>query len=389
MVPSAAMTRARTRLGTQLALLLAPLLLLLVALPAHAADETDAPSWDLVTVGPDTDLFSLWGHSALCVSTKSFEDGWCYDFGVAREHDPFRLALGTLRGHALFGVVKLPAGLLLRFYGLRDTWRQRLDLDPVQGRRLLIELEALTQQGKRYAYQPLFRNCTTEIRDRLDLALSGRLSSGAAVHSGPPLRFAAEAGMSGHVLPLVLTELAGGSVLHRPSSAWERMALPHGLMQAVSERLSMAPSRMFTRVDTPPPTSPSAGRIVLVLWTALGSLAFWLLVRRFPRAKIAFEVALVVWLVFLSLLPLIGTMSTLPSLHRSWMLLVLTPLDAVLLAGGKNAEWPRPYLGTRLLTLLAAGVLSLTGVIAQPLWVGIIVAGAPLALLARSRYGWR
>jgi len=351
---------------------------------ARAADDRDPVHWDLVTVGPATDLFSLWGHTTLCASAGAFEDGACFDFGVATESDPARLSIGTLRGQALFTAIKVPTKVLLASSQFRDAWRQRIELEPDRGLELFRELEAAAEEEESYAYQPFFRNCTTEVRDRLDRALSGRLSRGADTRGGTPLRRTAEAGLTGHVLPLALLELAGGRALDRPSTAWERMALPAGLMQAVSERLSAAPSRLSTRVGAPPPTSPSAGRIVLVLITLATSVVYWLGSRQSVRPRRV----LGVWLGALGLVPLIGVCSTLPSLQGNWMLAVLTPLDVILTLSDRFVLWQRRYVLLRLAVLLALAASSITGLVVQPLGVGIGVAGLPLVLwLLRRRAG--
>lgn len=368
-----AMRHACTRFATPLVVVLA---ILAIARPSQAQAEASL-TWDLVTIGPDTDLFSLWGHTALCVSTGEFEGGSCFDFGVAREEDPVRLALGTLQGQPLFAVVKVPARVLLAMSQFRDTWRQRITLEDAPGRELLAELEHAVGARARYAYQPLDRNCTTEVRDRLDRALAGKLRLGAEERSGPPLRRVAEAGISGRVLPLALTALAGGSGLDRPSTQWERMALPQGLMQAVSERLSAAPSRVFTRADAPPPTSPHAGRISLAFLTALLSWLIARAVRRSPDSRGA-RWSLAAWLSLLSLAPLLGAASTLPSLHGNWMLLVLSPLDLVLAWGKQTTRWHERYVALRLALILLITAASASGLLAQSLWIGSVATGIPL-----------
>jgi len=367
------MSQARARTPAILALIL----FLLPAPTALAAPET-ALVWDLVTVGPDTDLFSLWGHSALCVSSGEFEQGSCFDFGVPREDDPVRRSLGTLAGARLFGVVKLPTRVELAVHQFRDTVRQRLDIPPERGRALLADLEALVLTHASYAYQPLFRNCTTELRDRLDQALAGRLRAGADQPDGVPLRTLAEAGLTGRVVPLSLLALAGGTVLDQPSTSWQRMALPDGLMQAATQRLSAPPVRLFSRTDVPPPTSPAAGRIVLVLVSALVCFCGWLLVRRRPARARLVGLGLGVGLTLASLPPWAGTLSTLPCLHDNWMLFALVPTDGVLCL--TPGHWLKRYAWLRLLSLGVLGAAALLGLVVQSLWIGLWLAGLPLGL---------
>lgn len=358
--------------------------------PSRAEHDGQALNWDLITIGPDTDLFSLWGHTALCASSGKLEDGTCFDFGIAIETDPAKLAIGTLRGDELFAVVRVPARVLLGSSQFRDAWQQRIQLDAERGRELLAELEHAVETGASYAYQPLERNCTSEIRDRLDRALAGALAQGAHERAGAPRRQAAESGLSGRLLPLTLLALAGGSALDRPASAWERMALPDGLMQAVAERLSAAPSRLSTRVDAPPPTSPHAGRILLSLLTLLVSWLSWRRLRRAPDSH-GVRIALAVWLTGLACFPVLGVLSTLPSLQQNWMVLVLCPLDALLAFGRRPTRWQRVYALVRLTLIVLLGVASAFGLVAQSLWVGVLAAGIPIGLwfLAqrRARHG--
>jgi hypothetical protein len=363
--------------------MLAAVVMLLSASPLPAAEHEEKLVWHLLTMGPASDLFSLWGHSALCVSTGDYRRGQCYDFGIAREENPAKLALGTLRGDRMFTALKLPAGFILAQSRFRDTLRQRIELDQVSARALLAELEATVAKKQGYAYQPLFRNCTTEIRDRLDIALGGRLSRGGNERSGPPLRQVAEKGLSGQVLPLALIALAGGSRMDRPSTSWERMGLPDGLMEALAARLSAAPGRVWTRKDAPPPTSPAAGRVVVLLLTAASSLAFWLLRRRSPQRAGFLERSASAWLGSVSLVPLAGMLSTLPSLQHNWTMLVLVPLDFILL--GKAARWHERYVLLRLLSVLGLGLAAQARLIDGALWTGVVVAGAPLGLWLWSR----
>jgi hypothetical protein len=356
---------------------LALLSLLFFAPAARAAPEAGL-AWDLLTMGPDTDLFSLWGHTALCVTGGEFEQGHCFDFGVAQEHDPARLSVGTLAGKPLFGILKIPTRVVLASGQFRDVFRQRLDIPPAQSQALLDELEASVRERETYAYQPMYRNCTTEVRDRLDRALGGRLRQGSTEPSGVPLRTLAEAGLTGRVLPLALLALAGGARLDQPSSAWDRMGLPDGLMQAARERLSAAPSRLFSRVDAPPPTSPAAGRIVLLLLATLGCGSAWLFVRRRPARARLVQVGLGVALVLVSLPPLVGAWSTLPCLAGNWLLLALVPTDAVLCLA--RADWQKRYVWLRLLGLGVLGGGALVGFVSQSPWLGLWLALMPLGL---------
>ena len=57
-----------------------------------------APEVELYTMGPGDDLFSLYGHAAICIDER------CYNFGTIIVQDAFSLAWSFLRGRAWFGV---------------------------------------------------------------------------------------------------------------------------------------------------------------------------------------------------------------------------------------------------------------------------------------------
>lgn len=354
------------------------------ALPV-AAEPARAPSlprFTLVTVGPGSDLFELWGHSALCVSAGPFEDGMCYDYGWTQVTDPVALSLGTLRGQALFVRKKWPAAAVLRAYQFRDVWKQELPLDGTAAATLLARLEADAEDRRSYSYEPLQRNCTTRLRDAV--GASSDLHQGTEEPAGAPLRKMAEAGLSGRVVPLVLLALAGGASLDRPTSEWQRMALPFGLMESVRRQLGAAPERLFSRLDQPPPTSPHAGRIVLFFLAVVSGGLGWRARRASSRARLVVQRSLGLWLTFLSLVPIAGTLSVFPSLSPNWLLLVLVPTDLVLLLG--DHRFLQKYLVARLVVTSLALSLSLTGLLVQDLWAPCLLVLLPFsALLLRPK----
>jgi hypothetical protein len=350
------------------------------AAPPESAAVKQPLEWDLLTIGPGSGLFELWGHSLLCVSRGALERARCYDFGIPSEKDIPTLAIGTLRGQALFVPVALPGIVVLTVYDDRNVWRQHLPLDAQASANLLARLETAVRTKQGYAYEPLSVNCSSQLRDVIDHAVDGRLRRGTQVADGPPLRQAAEIGLKDQVIALLLVALAGGSPSDAPSSAWQRMALPSGLSASVGTELGAPAVQLFHGRGSPEAPSPSAGRNVLMGLALSSTAVLWLARRRGGRTWAVARRAVGGWLFLWSLIPLAGSLSAWWSLSSNWTLLVLVPSDALLML-----RWsPRlkRYVQIRMVTALAVGAAALLNLLHQPLLPAVLLAALPLLVLA-------
>lgn len=330
----------------------------------------------LLTVGPGSDMLELWGHSALCVSSGEFEQGDCYDYGWSPALDVSKLIFGTLSGEQLFVPTSFPASRMLAVYQFRDVWRQKLELDPEQTDQLLARLRTDVTERRAYAYEPLFDNCTTRLRDALDEVTLGALRKGANAPDGAALRTFAEEGLRGRLVPLAALALGGGARLDRKSSEWDRMAFPIDLMDSIDKRLNAPRERLFTRLDAPPPTSVHVGRAALIVFSFVLALFVW----RGRKSSLRVKSGVVgLWLFVLSLVPLAALTTSLPSLTPSWTLLLLSPTDLLLFA--KPSQLLRRYATLRAGSSLILGALSALGVIEQSLVAVSLVVLLPLGSL--------
>lgn len=351
-------------------------LLLIWPFSAHAERAripgTDARAHhhvELLTVGPGNDLFTLWGHSTLCLSDAEMPEGVCYDFGVTRENNPLALARGTLRGEPLFISIQRDREKFIEFYAVRDLWRQELLLSAEEYRALRAELEAASDPPLHYAYRPFTDNCSIRLRDALDRSTRGRLRENSQTPDGPSFRRYAEEGLSGQVLPLAGLALALGSSADERTSPWSRAFLPLGLRDLIEARFDSTPEVLATRFDTPLPTSPSAGRILLLLSGLLWSASFFWAARRKrqgrPRALSVLTALAGFTLGGSALLVLFLSRCALPEFTGNFVLL-LVPVTDLLLIGGLH-RLLEPYLRLRVASSLALCTASLIGWLPQEL----------------------
>jgi hypothetical protein len=353
-----------------------------------ARAESPPPTVYLVTVAPGGALYSSYGHVALCVESVGQPEAACYDYGVGQAESEGALFWGTLRGRRLFFPVKVTQSVMMGFFQNeeRAIWKQVLPLAPDEARKLASRLESAVASHEGYAYDPAFANCTTQVRDRIDEASSGKLRAGSdVVPPGPTFRDRCEEGLSGKALELAFVSMVIGARGSERPTAWELMFLPYELRDGVERRFGVKPEKLFEpREGIKLATSPSAGRIALVLLGVLLSSAVLFGARPLRDAARATKrwrrTLTLVGLVLATLGAIVwgvSLMSDIPEVQRNAVVAVLVPFD--LLLGILPEGRLRRYLEVRLGVVVVVLVLSFTHVIVQPIVAIVVLAGLPLA----------
>lgn len=334
-------------------------------------------------MGPGDDVFSHFGHAAICVREPGELDGRCYNYGTADFSTPVPLTYEFLRGRAMFWVSVVDRARMLRWYEIEDrsVWVQHLALSPDQARALAARLEASTAEAvKYYRYHHFDDNCTTRIRDAIDATLDGRLrratDRGAA---GPSYRAFVRDGFRGHALLLVVADLLLGRRADRATSAWDAMFLPDHLRGTLSAELGAAPVAVHQRqAPLPRGDPPWLGEALLAVAGLALAAGVALARRRSAKAGGRVLAGVAALLGLLSLIPwAAAVISVFPELVHNEVLLVLLPTD--LAVSPLGARWRAAYLRARLVGLLAVAGLMLAGVLVQPLGGALVLVLAPVA----------
>lgn len=358
-----------------------------LALPAAAGAQThDEPEVALVTMGPGDDVFSRYGHAALCVRDEISPQGRCYNYGTADFTTYESLLWAVLRGKARFWVSVVDEPATMQQYARiedRTVWRQVLPY-PAEARRRLVArlaLDALPEH-RYYVYHHYRDNCTTRIRDHLDAVSEGSLSTARAVSTPRTWRERTLEGLASDARLLALAELLLGRPLDATMNRWEEMFLPAVLREEVQRASGVAPVAVSTRVRPVPPGEPGYGIGVLAaLSGALALLGLGAGQRRSRALSLAARGLLVTALTLLGALVWgMAAASALPELHANLMVLVLTPTD---LALAWSASWSR-YAPARLVGLVLVLAAWTVGAVSQ-VAVGVVAVGALLAIGAFAR----
>ncbi len=336
-------------------------IVLLLSAPVAAA-----PRISVYTMGPGAELFSTFGHAAICVEQR------CYNYGTADFATPLPLTWSFVRGRARFWVSLLDERSMLAYYASenRAVWRQTLPLDDDAATRLAAALEASTDERvKYYRYHHFDDNCTTRIRDLVDDAAGGTLKREAR-DTGLSFRQWARQGFAGHWPLLFAVDLLLGRSSDRRTSSWDAMFLPSVLRVELATRLH-APPVMVVRSTRPPPDgAPWLGELAFIV----GGLLLALLIAFGRRAGLAASgvvlgiIGVILWSLF--------ALSTFPELVRNENLMIFWPTD--LLLGLLPRRQLSRYLDARLLVLATVGLAHL-GLLVQPL-ACLLLALMPLAV---------
>lgn len=145
-------------------------------IPEVPADGAEA--W-LVTFGPGEIYFERFGHNAIWLREPALDLDHTFNFGYFDfEQEDFFLRF--MRGRMLYFSIAQPAIREFEYYRQenRSIRAQKLNLTPTQYQQLRdYLLEEIQPENRNYRYDYYLNNCSTRIRDALDIALDGELSA--------------------------------------------------------------------------------------------------------------------------------------------------------------------------------------------------------------------
>jgi hypothetical protein len=193
----------------------------------------------LMTIGQGEAVWEKFGHNALWFVDSSAGIDIAYNWGIFDFAQPGFLRR-FLTGDTRYWVEGYPGATLIDYYQRsdRDVVLQRLNLTPAQAAKAFAYARWNAREENKYYRYDYFRdNCSTRVRDVIDLALGGWLK-GATSGSG--------AGTTGRtyrseslrlVDDLKLTQLGMDIALGQPAdkrlTPWEEMFIPMRMRDAL------------------------------------------------------------------------------------------------------------------------------------------------------------
>ena len=263
--------------------------------PAAAAEPGSELRVWLVTAGPGDAVWERYGHNAIRVLDTRTGRDVSYNWGIF-DFQQVDFIPRFLQGRMLYMMAPFSTPAMIDAYARanREVVLQELSLTPAEKLELrnLAEINALPE-NRDYLYQYFLDNCSTRVRDLLDLVLDGRLRAHFADQpTQTSYRFHTR--RLNQVDPFIYTglDLLMGTPTDKPLSVWEEMFLPLTLRDEIrnvevaredgtttplvmDERIA-APSARPAEPDAPPgwlPFYAILGALLGALLAALGSTA--------------------------------------------------------------------------------------------------------------------
>jgi hypothetical protein len=342
---------------------------------------------DLYTMGRGEDLFSKFGHAALCVSEAGRrEEGVCYNYGTSDFSRPIGLGWEVVRGRSQFWVSVSDLPDMIASFEIEDRtiYRQTLPLTGKQASALARRLagDALPE-NRAYVYNHFLENCSTRPRDHIDEATGGLLRRVRLTGITTYRDYAAE-GLS-HASPLLVpaSDFLMGRWVDRSIDAYAAMFIPDVLRDGVEAALGAPPEVVYERSGPTTPSRVRSARAAFLAASILVAAAFFVPLLFGPRVRgFARKLGGTLLGSVGALLLVAALVSVLPELRRNELLLVFFPLDFFLRSS--NRAFVESYSTMRLLVLALVAVLRGLGVLMQPLWPFWIVSAAILASIRLS-----
>ena len=160
------------------------LAVLLAALPLHAQDvPAPLPGANLdialITVGPGTEVWERFGHNAIEIRDRTSGDARLYNYGMF-DFSQNNFFLNFARGRMLYRIAVSDPAEDFPDYRAEGRWivEQDLNLTPTQRAQLRDYLDWNARpENAQYRYDYFTANCSTRVRDALDMALGGAIKA--------------------------------------------------------------------------------------------------------------------------------------------------------------------------------------------------------------------
>jgi hypothetical protein len=201
---------------------------------AGAQGAGDSLVVSVLTMGPGREVFERFGHISIRVHDLRTGMDTSYNWGMFSFEQP-RFLQRFLTGDTRYWMQGFPSREWIELYRHEGRWvvEQELELRPAQKDSLwrFIQRNAL-EENKWYRYDYYRDNCSTRVRDALDLVLGGTLKSQVAArehgvtYRGETLRLAAAYPLINFGMDFALGRAADATI-----SAWEEMFIPMRLSQ--------------------------------------------------------------------------------------------------------------------------------------------------------------
>jgi hypothetical protein len=208
----------------------------------------------LLTCGPGTETYSIYGHSALRIVIPEKHQDSVYNWGVFDFETPnfaWKFAKGRL--DYLLAAQSLNSFLGVYLFEQRYVYSQTINLDSKEVRKLVDLInENLKPENRKYRYDFFYDDCSTRIRDLLEKAIGEKLKYPPS-ETGKIPTFRDMVARYQNPFPWLRfgVDLIMGSTADKKAVFRDRMFLPIDLKNGLSEALVNRSGKMIPLLQNP------------------------------------------------------------------------------------------------------------------------------------------
>ncbi len=188
----------------------------------------------LATFGPGDDIPSYWGHTALIIEDTVLNVSAIYNFGLYSFDED--MLVHFVMGRLIFSVGRASVASYFNYYRSenRDIRLTTLDI-PLKNRlKLAQKLEWYVEPAHcNYLYHHYFDNCSTRLRDLIDMALDGQFHKVMNVPGRMTLRQHTRRYVARNPVLEMLLMFLMNDTIDKPITKWDEMFLPDELERDV------------------------------------------------------------------------------------------------------------------------------------------------------------
>ncbi len=184
----------------------------------------------LATFGPGDDIPSYWGHTAIIVEDTVLNQSAIYNFGLYSFDE--NMIKHFIMGRLIFSVGRASVASYFNYYmsERRDIRLSTLDI-PLKNRlKLAQKLEWYVEpEHCNYLYHHFYDNCSTRLRDLIDMALDGQFYKVMSVPGRMTLRQHTRRYVARNPALEMLLMYLMNDTIDKPITKWDEMFLPDEL----------------------------------------------------------------------------------------------------------------------------------------------------------------
>ena len=152
-------------------------ILFLTALLPMWSSPMDSVRISLLTCAPGSEIYALFGHSAIRYENPEKDQDWVFNYGMFSFKDP-NFVMRFVKGETDYQLGVVPFRYFETEYALRGSsvYQQVLNLTDEEKVRLISLLEENYLPSNRvYRYNYFYDNCTTRARDKVEESIQGKV----------------------------------------------------------------------------------------------------------------------------------------------------------------------------------------------------------------------